>query len=89
MAMSGSGTHELLVPAGNASPGRPKARQPDPEDPVALAETRALHRALENDDLLAEGQILGGDHGARHKKQSEKERDNGYDAHRQASVWVL
>jgi hypothetical protein len=71
------------------SAGYHRLVQPYPEDPIALPQPRALHRHPENGQLLAERQVLGGDGSTRHEKRSQKERDNGYDAQRQASVWVL
>jgi hypothetical protein len=71
------------------APARPDTGEPDPEDPVALAETRAFCRPMEDGQLLAQRQVFRGDHGPRHEKRLEKERGNAYNARRQASVWVL
>ena len=46
------------------SPASPQAGKPDPEDPVSPMEPRALHRALEDDDLMAEHQVLCDECGA-------------------------
>ena len=76
----------LSIPITSAGPD---ARQPDPEDPVTRPQPRTFRRHLENGQLLAESEILGGDDGTRHERRSTIERDRGYNAHRQASVWVL
>ena len=45
-------------------PASPQAGEPDPEDPVSPMEPRALHRALEDDDLMAKSEVLRGACGA-------------------------
>lgn len=63
--------------------------QPHPEDAVTPTQTRPLPRHLENGKLLAEGQILGDQGGAR-KPDSAKDTENQPDhVHSSASVRVL
>jgi hypothetical protein len=39
-------------------PASTQAGEPDPEDPVSPIKSRALHRALEDDQLMAEREVL-------------------------------
>jgi hypothetical protein len=56
-------------------PASPEAREPNPEDPISPMEPRALHRALEEGDLLAERQVLGGERRAALEQQPQEYRD--------------
>ena len=53
-------------------PALPQAGEPDPEDPVSPMEPRALHRAREDDDLMAESEVLCDECGAALEQLSEE-----------------
>ncbi len=67
-------------------PVRPEPRQPDPQDPVTPTQTRSLHRALEDAELVAKSQVLGGQGCAREEERAEEAEDQPYHVHRVASV---
>ena len=43
----------------SGSPVRPEPGQPDPEDPVVVAQFWAFNRPLQNQHLLTQGHIFG------------------------------
>jgi hypothetical protein len=63
-------------------PASPQAGTPDPEDPVSPMELRALHRALEDDDLMAESEVLCDECGAALEQLPEGDSDGSECAHR-------
>jgi hypothetical protein len=62
-------------------PASPQTGKPRPEDPISLTKPRALHRALEDGYLLAEGQVLRGQCRAALEQLSEEDRDDLQCAH--------
>ncbi len=64
------------------SPASPQAREPDPEDPISPMKPRTRRRALEDVDLLAEGDVLGRELGAALEQEAEKDRGDLHRAHR-------
>lgn len=68
------------------SPIRPEPRQPDPENPVALPQSRAFHRTLEDDNLLSQRQVFGRNDRAGQKKRPDKNSHNAKETHAIPSI---
>jgi hypothetical protein len=66
---NGGGLHDSQT----GPPPHPNAGQPDPEDPVPAGQMGSAHRALEDQELVAQRQVLEGD-GRRAEEQSADER---------------
>jgi len=71
------------------APARPEPGQPHPENPIAPTKARTLHRPFENAELLAQGQILGNQGGARKEGGAKETENQPYHVHRIGSVRVL
>ena len=62
-------------------PASPQTGKPDPEDPISPVDPGALHRALEDGDLLAERHVLRGERRAALEQQPEEDGDDLQCAH--------
>ena len=71
------------------APARPEPGQPDPEDTVARPKPGALQRYLENGQLLAQGEVFGGERCTREKERAQEGNDQLYCTHQAVSVRAL
>ena len=63
-------------------PARPEAGQPDPEDPVPSREAWSAHGSLEDQELMAEREVLEGDAGRPGGEGAQEGPESGRKKHR-------